>query len=671
MKKNLFKLMALAIAAMTFAACEDVPEPYPTPGTQTEDPNIPAEEEAYLNETFESSFGSFTNVTIKGTPWVIDYKTAKATGYENNETTASEAYLVSKPIDLSQSKEAYLEFEYILRYVRTGTQNKVLITNSYTGDPTTTAWTDITGKLTEGSDWSTFYQYQMNLPASMIGQKAVVVALYYSCTTTSSTIEIKNLKLKEGSVDAPSIPSEEIVVATIAEFNAAAESTNMWYQLTGTVKNLKDGDLYGNFDLEDATGSVYVYGLLSEKGGEKKLFQELASKYGIKNGCKLTLIGNRSSYQNAIQVANAYFVSVEGGSTPDPGDGKGTEEDPYTVDKAIAAASGTGVYVKGYIVGNIEGQVIAEGARFADNGDSQTNLLIAASANETNVNNCMPVQLPSGAIRTGLNLKDNPTNYKKEVILYGNIEKYFGVTGIKSVTFAILDGKEIGTKPGGGSETPSGDVKKVSIADFNAAAESTDVWYQLTGTVKNLKEGDQYGNFDLEDATGSVFVYGVLSEKGGAKKLFQELVAKYGIKEGSKITIIGNRGSYNGKIEVMNAYFVSIEGGSGNTGDNEVKVVSVADFNAAAESNDVWYQLTGTIKNLKDNDQYGNFDLEDATGSVYVYGVLSEKGGAKKLFQELVAKYGIKNGSKITIIGNRGSYNGKIEVMNAYFVKVE
>ena len=338
----------------------------------------------------------------------------------------------------------------------------------------------------------------------------------------------------------------EVQTVTIADFNAAAESNDVWYQLTGTIKNLKDGDQYGNFDLEDETGSVYVYGVLSEKGGAKKKFQELVAEKGIKEGDKLTIIGNRGSYNGKIEVLNAYFVSVEsGGVTPDP------TPDPQP-----------------------------------------------------------------------------------------------------------------------------GEVQTVTIADFNAAAESNDVWYQLTGTIKNLKDGDQYGNFDLEDETGSVYVYGVLSEKGGAKKKFQELVAEKGIKEGDKLTIIGNRGSYNGKIEVLNAYFVSVESG-GVTPDptpdpqpGEVQTVTIADFNAAAESNDVWYQLTGTIKNLKDGDQYGNFDLEDETGSVYVYGVLSEKGGAKKKFQELVAEKGIKEGDKLTIIGNRGSYNGKIEVTNAYFVSV-
>ena len=121
-----------------------------------------------------------------------------------------------------------------------------------------------------------------------------------------------------------------------------------------------------------------------------------------------------------------------------------------------------------------------------------------------------------------------------------------------------LNGK---TEGGGGGDTPAAEAKAVTISEFNAAAESNDVWYKLTGTVKNLKDGDQYGNFDLEDATGSVYVYGLLSEKGGEKKKFQDLVAAKGIKEGCKLTIIGNRGSYQGKIEVTNAYFVSIEGG--------------------------------------------------------------------------------------------------------------
>ena len=245
-----------------------------------------------------------------------------------------------------------------------------------------------------------------------------------------------------------------------------------------------------------------------------------------------------------------------------------------------------------------------------------------------------------------------------------------GNTQIKSMTVTLGEG---GSDPDPDPDPQPGEIKKVTVAEFNAAAESTDVWYQLSGTVKNLKDGDIYGNFDLEDETGSVYVYGLLSEKGGEKKLFQELAAAKGIMNGTKITIIGNRGSYKDKIEVLNAYFVSVDG-QGDTPEpqpDEIKDATVAEFNAAAESTNVWYKLKGEVKNLKDGDKYGNFDLEDATGSVYVYGLLSEKGGEKGQFQALAAEKGIKNGCKITLIGNRGSYKDKIEVMNAYFVSVD
>ena len=159
-------------------------------------------------------------------------------------------------------------------------------------------------------------------------------------------------------------------------------------------------------------------------------------------------------------------------------------------------------------------------------------------------------------------------NVDDEVIVLGNLQKYVNAnTG--AVTPELAQGNYIVklTKGsgGGGGETPSTDAKKVTVAEFNAAEVNDNVWYQLTGTVENLKDGDQYGNFDLKDETGSVYVYGLLSEKGGEKKKFQDLAAAKGINNGSKITIIGTRGVFNDKIEVLNAYFVSIEGGGGSS----------------------------------------------------------------------------------------------------------
>lgn len=79
-----------------------------------------------------------------------------------------------------------------------GINNKVLVTNNYTGDPSTTTWTDITGTLTEGRDWETWENYSAAIPTELIGKSNVVIALYYSCETSSGTWEVKNLTVKEG-----------------------------------------------------------------------------------------------------------------------------------------------------------------------------------------------------------------------------------------------------------------------------------------------------------------------------------------------------------------------------------------------------------------------------------------------------------------------------------------
>ncbi len=194
-----FPVIALLFAAFTFISCEDVPMPYDMPT----DPNTTTGDngEYYLKESFASGFGDFTVVTTAGTPWVISYSCATATGYDSSTgtSTESESYLVSKEVDLSAATEVYLQFDYIYRYgTRSGTANKVYITSAYTGDPTTTSWTDITGTLTEGSDWSTFYTYAVDIPSGFLGKSGVVVALYYACTSSSATWEVKNLVMADG-----------------------------------------------------------------------------------------------------------------------------------------------------------------------------------------------------------------------------------------------------------------------------------------------------------------------------------------------------------------------------------------------------------------------------------------------------------------------------------------
>ncbi|ANU27520.1 endonuclease [Planococcus versutus] len=113
--------------------------------------------------------------------------------------------------------------------------------------------------------------------------------------------------------------------------------------------------------------------------------------------------------------------------------------EPITVAEAIANNTGKAT-VKGFVVGTAtSGTNYDQEAPFA----SSTNLGIADSADETDPTKIMPVQLPTGKIRAGLNLVDNPTNFKAEVTITGTLEGYFQVPGLKSPTdFTILSGGE-------------------------------------------------------------------------------------------------------------------------------------------------------------------------------------------------------------------------------------
>lgn len=179
--------------------------------------------------------------------------------------------------------------------------------------------------------------------------------------------------------------------------------------------------------------------------------------------------------------------------TPTPGDA-GTKEKPYTVANVQAGATGTGVWVKGYIVGWIDGKTLADGAKFnADGVTVSSNVMLADAADAATTAKIIPVQLPSGEIRKAVNLQDNPANYKKEVLLKGNLVAYFGVPGLKEVSAAVIDGKEY---PMGVDDQPSGDVVTSLDENFDASTDIPAGWFQKQAAgdkawyVRNFSENN-------------------------------------------------------------------------------------------------------------------------------------------------------------------------------------
>ena len=290
-------------------------------GTTT--PDTPTD--GYINETFNKSFGTFTLKNIKGTPWVIDsYGYAKATGYENTSkvTTPSESYLVSKAIDLSSSKGAALKFSYILRYATyngeptEGVKNQVLITENYTGDPATTKWTNITGTLTEGTDWKTWSTYTYDLTPYK-GKKNIVIALHYACEAKSGTWQIKELTVKEGTPtvkpETPDTPSttEGISVngltvtltnsgATTGESLKVEDLSTLKLDANPTEFTLSDGTIFKLDSNGNKTMPAY-----NEKAKELRIYaNNIMTITGSKNIAKIILTCTHDNNKNTDCVGN-------------------------------------------------------------------------------------------------------------------------------------------------------------------------------------------------------------------------------------------------------------------------------------------------------------------------------------------------------------------------------
>ena len=140
-------------------------------------------------------------------------------------------------------------------------------------------------------------------------------------------------------------------------------------------------------------------------------------------------IGTSSSkYVNTMAVK----VETIGGEEPETP----TETQEYTVTEALAAyVDGQQIpaIVTGYIVGAVN-NAPETGSQFGTEATIATNILISDNPDTNDYTECLIVQLPSGDIRSALNLVDNPGNYKKQVKITGSVEKYFKVAGLKSVT---------------------------------------------------------------------------------------------------------------------------------------------------------------------------------------------------------------------------------------------
>lgn len=173
-----------------------------------------------------------------------------------------------------------------------------------------------------------------------------------------------------------------------------------------------------------------------------------------------------------------------------------------TVAEAIAKQGTNGATVEGYIVGAVKSGN-GTSITYAHTGPFtvDTNLALADNPNETDKSKIIPVQLPSGSIRTALNLKDNPANLGKKIRITGNLEAYFNVPGLKSPTSYIFVEDTTPSKVQPVTASPAaGAVEKGTAVTLSTATPGAKIYYTTDGTDPTETSTEYTGPITINEA---------------------------------------------------------------------------------------------------------------------------------------------------------------------------
>ena len=404
----------------------------------------------------------------------------------------------------------------------------------------------------------------------------------------------------------------------------------------------------------------------------------------IEVGDEVIICGNLTNYNGIYETASkaAYLYSLNGETSDegsvDPGTdvtpaGTGTATDPFNVAAAIAKAVEAGetateeeYYIKG---------IVSKASLSAQYKNADLDLVDVVGGD---VFKAFRIKGFEGADITG----NEPIKEGDVVVVCGHIVNYKSTTpettqgGIlvlwndqTSFEGGVDPGTDV-TPAGTGTATDPFNVAAAIAKAVEAGETATEEEYYIKGIVSKASLSAQYKNADLDlvDVVGGD-VFKAFRIKGfeGA-----DITGNEPIKEGDVVVVCGHIVNYKSTTpETTQGGVLVLWNDQTSFGEipepqpKEVIVATVAEFLAAEVSADQWYELTGTVKNIKSN-VYGNFDLEDASGSVYVYGLTATQVASN---DKSFANLEIAEGDNITIIGLRADYKGTAQVGGPAYLK--
>ena len=145
---------------------------------------------------------------------------------------------------------------------------------------------------------------------------------------------------------------------------------------------------------------------------------------------------------------------------------KGSIYNPYTVAEVLdGTATGNGIYVQGYIVGEFVGK--STNPRTSGFTTDANIALADAFTSSPTVASSIPVALPIDALKTAWGNKTNSgSTMGYQVLVKGNAEGYFNVNGIKSTTEVIA--VKVPAKIGATGYTTFASTKALDLSDLPA-----------------------------------------------------------------------------------------------------------------------------------------------------------------------------------------------------------
>jgi len=378
-----------------------------------------------------------------------------------------------------------------------------------------------------------------------------------------------------------------ISTATCAEVIAGPDSKT--YQVNGVVTAITN-TTYGNWYLEDETGSIYIYGTLDAKGQTKNFLS-----LGLEVGDEVTVQGPKTTYNGTVELVDVTVINInkslvkvdsvqnavlplEGGeftayltckgqgvSVEIPDDAKSW----LSISSIESAGTNTVVTFKAEAnTGGERGTTLTfsttDGTKtyttqttLSQKGaiiDATIAEFLAASVGDTQYRLTGVITSISNATYGNLYLRD----FSGETFVYGIQD--FADKGLKEGDIITLVGKRSeykGTPQVGSAVLESSiPVTTATIAEVLTKPDDASTYYMVTGVITQITS-DKYGNLYFKDGDSEILVYGCYPGYGATGDARYYFLGDAGIKVGDTLTVIGTKGSYNGENEIKNCFYFS------------------------------------------------------------------------------------------------------------------